>query len=112
MKLLIILGLSFGIMVGLISPRKAGKTIARMLIAPAVLMIAWSIFSETWQQSSLLEQVVIGIAGSVLLLAVVLGGTRFGREVLTSVTADFLYDVLKSMVRFPMRLFRFLFPKF
>ena len=108
MRLLIILALGLAVMFGILSPKKASKKIGMMLIVPLLLTIAWSLLSETWDNISFLERIVFLLSGVVVLLAVVLVGTRFGREVLASMIGDFLYDTIKSVVTFPARFLRFL----
>jgi hypothetical protein len=108
MKLLIILALGFAVMFGIVSPKKAFKKIGMMLILPLILTIGWGLLSETWDNISYPERIVFLVSSVVVVLAVVLIGTRFGREVLASMIGHFLYDTIKSVVTFPSRFLRFL----
>lgn len=112
MKVLIILALGFGVMFGIVSPRKAGKKIGVMLLFPLLLTIAWSLFSETWNNISPHEKIALLIGGSIILLTIVLIGTPFGREVFAAIVGNFIYDVIKTVVSLPSRFFRFLSRKF
>lgn len=108
MRLLIILALGFGVMFGILSPKKAMKKIGLMLILPLILTISWGLLSDSWDNISYLERIVFLVSGVVVVLAVVLIGTSFGREVLASMIGNFLYDAIKSVVTFPSRFLRFL----
>jgi hypothetical protein len=111
MKLLAILAIAFALMFGIISPSKASRKIALMLFLPTVLLIGWGIFNRVWQMYSPLERVAVTVGVVIALVGILLVGTRFGREVLASIVGDFLYDVIKAVFRFPMKVLRMFFPR-
>jgi hypothetical protein len=108
MKQLVILLLGFGVMFGVISPKKAFKRFGMMLIFSLMLALLWALISETWDNITFLEKIAVLAIGPIAILAAFLFGTRFGRKVLASMIGDFLYDTIKSVIAFPSKCLRLL----
>lgn len=96
LRTLAIVLLGIGVTVGIVSPSKAFKMIARMLIAPVAVLFAWTFAVEAWTVLPVATRVAVIVLGVPASGAALLLGTRFGREVLASVVGNWLYDLLRS----------------
>jgi len=95
-RTLSIMLIGLGVMVGLVSPSKAFKMIARMIVVPIAVLFAWTFALEAWATLPVLTRVAVialGVPASVVALLV---GTKFGREVIASIMGNWLYDRMRS----------------
>lgn len=99
LKLLVILGLALGLIVGLISKQRVAKTIGLMVVFSILMPFGWSLLNSLWDSLSSIERLLAVLGGSFLVLIVLLTTTTFGREVLASMLGDFFYDGLKRLFR-------------
>lgn len=106
MKLLIIMGIAFGVMFGIISPKKGFKKIGMLLLIPLVILLGWNILFEFWKRQPILEQTVLLIGGIIIVPIILLIGTKTGRKMLTEAGGHLLYDLIKSIFRLPSKIIR------
>ncbi len=101
-RVLMITIIGLGLILGLISNRKAFALIARVLLMAALLPIGIAVIQPAFSQLSLFERIItiliVSLIGLVLILRIVLGKILF-----TEIVGHFLYDVLKVVVLFPFR---------
>lgn len=100
LKQLFLILLGIGVMVGLVSRKKALRIMLRMLLMPFVLLIGWYFLLPVWQQLTPLQcfiAILIAVPATAWYLLV---HTAFGREVLASILGNFFYDVMRHSARF------------
>lgn len=108
-RLLILIGLALGLMIGLVSKAKAGRMIMSMIFFPIIMLIAWSVVTEIWQNLNLLEKIVGVVVGGFLLLALVFTRTSFGREVFGSFLGDVVHDIFLGSIKLVKNFLRLIF---
>ena len=95
-RTLSIMLIGLGVMIGMVSPSKAFKMIARIIIVPIAVIFVWTFALEAWASLPTLTRVAVVALGVPASGAALLMGTHFGREVLASVIGNWLYDRLRG----------------
>ena len=94
-RTLAIVLIGIGLVVGLLSPVKAFKMIARMILMPVAVLFAWTFAVQAWTALHTVTQVLVILLGVPATGATLLFTTRFGRELLASVIGNWLYDCVR-----------------
>jgi len=95
LKLLFLVLLGFGLMLGLISRKKVGKIIGRMLFFPILILFAYGLLKNMLKQLPPNEQFFYILIFIFILLLIIIMTTQFGREVLASFIGSLLHDIFK-----------------
>jgi len=117
MRLLFLVIVGLGVMLGLIRIKALPKIFFRLLIVPIIIGVFYTLGLQHWQQlPSFYQQLALIIllpVGLAVTLRIILGADLF-REIL----GNFLYDIFKNLflalcrllanlVTFPLRVFRY-----
>lgn len=93
--LLLVLGLAFAAMLGVIAPRRVPGILGRILLLPLLLGVLFAVLGQLFREASPLMQLVLllglGPIALVVLLRIVLGKSLF-----THILGNLIYDLLKA----------------
>ncbi len=107
-RVLVLLLLTFGLTIGIVSGKRVGKFIAGMIFMPLLLMVAFTYIQKVRvtldPAMSLLFTIAILFAVLIIVLRLLLG-----KQIWHGVVADFVYDLLKWLVLLPFRIVRRIF---
>lgn len=93
---LTILAIGLGLMLGLLTRKRAFEKLRHVVLMMVAVPIGLSVAAEVWAGTPPLTRFGVTAAGLVLAVPLVLFGTSFGREVLASVVGNALYDGARS----------------
>lgn len=106
--LIVYIALAFGIMVGVVKPKRFRRLVVGLAVGPILIGIALTFGRQLFESLSTLQKIAVIIIGaipvSLALLRIVLP-----RDVWAGVVSGLIYDVLKWIFLFPMRVGRSMF---
>ena len=105
LKLLILVMLAMGLMVGLVSKKRIARYIAGIIFLPVLLYSVFSFFKGVLHNMGQVQSILLALA-ILLIGALVVMRLVLGHEIWSTVVGNFIYDVFKWIITLPFRILR------